>query len=132
MIKTPDQELYDAMFALSQSLGYTTVDYIPDASEITDVPNVFIGETLITPLATKDVTLGTVDVTVHVFGTRKKRQDVSIKLNTIFSEALKLKATKNYKWALVQNRSMPRVVPEKQSDGIFLWHGYVTIEMNIK
>lgn len=132
-IKTPDQELYDALFALSQSLEYETVDYLPDPKDVKDTePFVFVGESTTAPMATKDTTLGSVSVTVHVFGTRKNRQTVSNMLNNLFTKISTITKTSNYQWSFHYQNTMPRMVPEKSSDGIFLWHGYMTVEMRIR
>ncbi len=128
---TPDQELYDAMYGLSESLGYETVEYIPDAVELGDLPSVYVGETLTQPLSTKDHVLGSVSVTVHVFGKRNQRKLVSERLTNIFNHASTIKKTDNFGWSFNGGRTMPQVVGEKQSDGIFLWHGYMTAEMRL-
>lgn len=119
------------MFTLSQSCDYDTIDYLPDPKDVTK-PFVFVGESLTVPQATKDTTLGSVSVTMHVFGTRTNRQTVSNMLNRLFTRALAITQTENYRWFMNQQTSMPRVIPEKSSDGIFLWHGYLTIEMKLR
>jgi hypothetical protein len=73
--KTPDQDLYDAIFAASVALGYSTYQHNPP--ETATYPFVRIGNVQLVPIATKSYLLADVYANIDVWGSAKSRKKVS-------------------------------------------------------
>jgi hypothetical protein len=91
--KSPEQEIFDAIFSTCLNLGYRTYDYLPPNG--TQYPFVYIGEVFQQDRHTKSGLFGDIQVTVHIFNDRKKRKETTTMRDTIKNELYKLKRAGN-------------------------------------
>jgi hypothetical protein len=87
--KSPEQEIFDAIYSTCLHLGYRTYDYLPPNG--TQYPFVYIGEVFQQDRHTKSGLFGDIQVTVHIFNDRKKRKETTTMRDTIKNELYKLK-----------------------------------------
>lgn len=91
---SPQQQIFDTIFAKSEELGNDTYDYLPEADA--NYPFVFIGEQFDTDRITKSFIVGEVIQTVHVYHTHKQRGDLSDIIVKLRMAIYKLKRTANF------------------------------------
>jgi hypothetical protein len=91
--KSPEQEIFDAIYSTCLNLGYRTYDYLPPNE--TQYPFVYIGEVFQQDRHTKSGLFGDIQVTVHIFNDRKKRKETTTMRDTIKNELYKLKRAGN-------------------------------------
>lgn len=89
MSKSPEQEIFDAIFSTCLNLGYRTYDYLPPNG--TQYPFVYIGEVFQQDRHTKSGLFGDIQVTVHIYNDRKKRKETTTMRDTIKNELYNLK-----------------------------------------
>lgn len=93
MSKSPEQEIFDAIYSTCLNLGYRTYDYLPPNG--TQYPFVYIGEVFQQDRHTKSGLFGDIQVTVHIYNDRKKRKETTTMRDTIKNELYKLKRAGN-------------------------------------
>lgn len=91
--KSPEQELYDAIFQTCLSLGYRTYDYLPPDG--TQYPFVFIGEIFQQDRHTKSGLFGDIQVTVHIYNNYKERRETTTMRDNIKHSLYRLKQAGN-------------------------------------
>lgn len=126
MIKQPDQELYDEVFKVCQALGYDVYTYLPPKEA--PYPFVYIGESQELPRATKNIVVGVVQLSVHVYGLHTKRKQVSDMKGAILQEMRKLRQTTNFNWKISNNQTQPQMLQDT-STNTPLWHAVIPLEM---
>lgn len=92
--KSPQQQIFDAVYAISERLGYATFDYLPPESQ--SYPFVFIGGQTDQNARTKSGTYGLVQQTVTIFHDYKKRRELTDMRNKLEHEFRLLKRTENF------------------------------------
>ena len=123
IIKSPQHQIYDAVFSASEKLGYATFDYLP--SDKTAYPFVFIGEQFDQDRATKSVIYGRVQQRIHIYHNYKKRRELTTMIDAIKRESRKLKHTETF-YVSVKNIES-RIIPDNSTAQALL-HGFIEIE----
>lgn len=105
-MKTRDQSIFDELFKRSLSLNYRTYDVRP-LKEVS-YPFVDFDDTELNFEANKTNVKGTVFIRINVWGLETKRKQTSEMANKLFDEALNIKQSDGYFWALNTNASQIR------------------------
>lgn len=122
-MKSPQQSIYDAVFATSLNLGYSTYPYLP-AKDVS-YPFVFVGEQFDSDLTTKSGIYGLVTQTIHIYHDYKKRRELTDMMNALKWEIRKLKKADNY-YLAVRNIDSRTLIDN--TTGEPLWNGIIEIE----
>ncbi len=122
-MKSPQQQVFDAVYISSLNLGYATYDYLP-ANQVA-YPFVFLGEQFDQDKATKSVIYGDVQQTIHVYHTHKKRRELTDIMNNIKASLRRLKNTDTY---YVRVRNITAQTLPDNTTGEPLLHGIIEVE----
>ena len=127
MKKSVDQA-FDAIYKVSDALGYSTYVELPDAKE--PYPFVVLGEVQIIPLATMSGMLGRVVATIDVWGTSDSRREVASMCQSLLVNSNYL-AMQTIDASLDANASNFRILRDDSTDSV-LWHGVLSLEFNLR
>lgn len=122
-LKSPQQQVYDAVFLASYLLGYRTFDYLP-ANEV-GYPFVFVGEQFDQDLRTKTNIYGRVQQTIHIYHDYKKRRELTTMMDKLKTGCRKLKRTDNF--YLTCKNITARTIPDNTGPTQLL-HGIIEVE----
>lgn len=128
MKKSVDQQAFDAIYKVSDELGYSTHVELPDAKE--PYPFVVLGEVQIIPLATLSGMLGRVVATIDVWGTSDSRREVASMCQSLLVSSNYL-AMQTIDASLDANASNFRILRDDSTDSV-LWHGVLSLEFNLR
>lgn len=128
-IKPLGQDLFDTLFALSQSLGYKTFDVRPPESET--YPFVQIGDVQYVSRATKDSLIGSAFLTIELFGSRTQRKLLSEMAEAIFLQSIRLRETASYGIAANVKGCEQQMLKDTSVPNTTLWHGVINLEYRI-
>jgi len=92
--KSPQQQIYDAVFLQAYLLGYRVFDYLPAKSEA--YPFVYVGEQSDQDLRTKDTIYGNVQQSIYIFHNREKRRELTTMMDALKTKLRELKKTDNF------------------------------------
>lgn len=92
--KSPQQQIFDAVFKASLKLGYATFDYLP--ADKVGYPFVYIGEQFDQDRKTKQHLYGDVQQTIHIYHDYKKRRELTDMMNKLKTEIRRIKHTENF------------------------------------
>lgn len=126
---TPDNEVFDAVFQLLQSNNLPIFDMAPDESLSTvtkEGPYIVFGATQLITGSTKTQLQGDVAITLHIWGNRKQRWEVSQMTSQAFGLLSSLSETEHYNLQLRQQQTMNVVTPDKY-DNASVWHGVLDV-----
>ena len=125
-MKQPDQQFYDACFRLAQR-------HVPEGSvypnkplEDAPYPFVEIGEALLIPRATKTAILGSVSLTLHVWGSSDNRIEISDIVNNLLMDIKGVKSTESLRWLVPLNQCNIQLLQDT-STGTNLLHGVLDV-----
>lgn len=120
--KSPEQALYDAVFAISLQLGYDTYDDTP-----ADVPYpfVYIGEQSYQESRTKSGPYGTIQQTVHIYGLYSNRSGVTAMERRI-KDACRRIGNKDGYYFIYRDATGQMIKDVSTSD--VLWHNVMDLE----
>src|SRR5699024_1867766 len=93
-MKSPQQQIFDAIFSESLKLGYATFDYLPPSSQT--LPFVYIGDQFDQDRRTKGLLYGDVQQTLHVYGDYRKRRQVTDMVDGLKAAIRKIKHTDKF------------------------------------
>src|SRR5690625_3841986 len=122
-LSSPQQQIYDRVFSESLNLNYHTYDYLP-ASDA-QLPFVFIGEQFNQDTANKSIVTGNVQQTIHIYGSKRQRKEVSTMMNSLKFVMRKIRKTDNFH---ISVRGLNSQMMVDNSTPSTLWHGIVEIE----
>lgn len=91
---SPQQQVFDTIFSVSEKLGYATVDYLP--GEEIGYPFVYLAEQFDEDRETKTAIFGDVSQTMHIYHTYKNRGELSQIIKNLRYKIRQLKHTKNF------------------------------------
>src|SRR5699024_4473315 len=122
-LSSPQQQIYDRVFSESLNLNYHTYDYLP-ASDA-QLPFVFIGEQLNQDTANKSIVTGNVQQTIHIYGSKRQRKEVSTMTNRLKFVIRKIRKTDILH---ISVRGVNSQMMVDNSTSSTLWNGIVEIE----
>ena len=122
-LKSPQQQIYDAVFLIAYKLGYSVFDYLP--ADKVSYPFVFVGEYFNNDRKTKSIKYGNVVQTVHVYHSHKGRRELSTMIDKIKAGCEQLKRTDNF---YISCKSSNGQVMLDNSTGEPLLHGILEVE----
>lgn len=122
--KSPQQQVFDAIFSASLSLGYETFDYLPGSSQ--GLPFVFLGEQFDQDRKTKQFLYGDVQQTIHIFGDHKKRREVSTMIDKLKVAIRSIKRTDNF---YIDVRDITGQINIDQSTSKVILHGIFEVDL---
>lgn len=122
--KSPQQQIFDAIFKTSEALGYRTFDYLP--ANDAGYPFVYIGEQFDQDRNLKDVVIGTVEQTIHVYETQRKRRALTDMMDNLKRDIRKLKHTENFYISSININA--RTIPDNSTPQP-LWHGIIEVTL---
>lgn len=123
-MKSPQQQIYDAIYKASWALGYATYDYLP--AKESGLPFVYVGEQFDVDLRTKDVIYGRVTQRVHLYGDYKKRGDLTGMMDALKREVRKLDRTPNF-YVSVKNVNAQTLLDTTTAQPLL--HGIIEFEI---
>lgn len=85
MSKSPEQELFDAVYSAIQDKGYTVYDYLPQENEQVEYPFVVVGGITTAMTANKSAYRGKATITIDVWGDMNNKVEVSTIGDDIFT-----------------------------------------------
>lgn len=122
-MKSPQQQIYDAVFLVAYNLGYSVFDYLP--AKDAKYPFVFVGEQFDQDRTTKSIIYGRVQQRIHIYHDYKKRRELSTMTDSIKRELRKLKRTETF-YISVKNIES-RILPDNSTAQALL-HGVIEVD----
>lgn len=126
-LKSPQQQIYDTVFLVAYSLGYSVFDYLP-ADEVS-YPFVLVGEYFNNDRKTKSIKFGNVVQTIHVYHSHKGRRELTTMIDRIKAECEKLKRTENF-YITCKNTSDQVMLDNSTGESIL--HGILEVEFQFQ
>lgn len=125
-MKEINQAIYDEVFKIPLAIGYSTYNYLPDASSY---PFVYLGEQFGVPIQVKSPgsLVGSSVVTLHIYGAKEKRRQVTDMLSAITLKAKRIARADVYSVAFASDK--PQIIQDN-STSTMLWHGILELEFN--
>lgn len=124
-LKSPQQQIYDAVFIKSLNLTDNTYMYLPDGNA--GYPFVYVGEQFDQDIANKSTVAGNVQQTLHIYGTVKQRRQVSTLVNNLKRDLRTINHTENFN---VTVKGIDGQIILDNSTSTNLLHGIVEVEFS--
>ena len=128
---TVDQLIFDYLFQLSLSSGYSTYDHLPLESENGPYPFVVIGSVQTLPVVTKNALQGQIVANVDVWGDGEGRFKVSQMMNDIFVQASQPVELDGYSVRLKIDDYDNQIMQDTSVQNAVLNHGMMTLVFNL-
>lgn len=121
----PYIEIYEHVFKLSEALGYSTFDYIPD--ETASYPFVFVGEQFSEDYRTKTLMRGETNLIIHVYSHERQRRTINTMMAFLNQAINNINYTDHFKWEVINNKIHSMYENDKSNP---LVHGIFDITLN--
>ncbi|WP_288721290.1 hypothetical protein [uncultured Ligilactobacillus sp.] len=128
---TVDQLIFDYLFQLSLSSGYSTYDHLPLELENAPYPFVVIGSVQTLPVVTKNALQGQIVANVDVWGDGEGRFKVSQMMNDIFVQASQPVELDGYSVRLKIDDYDNQIMQDTSVQNAVLNHGMMTLVFNL-
>lgn len=128
---TVDQLIFDYLFQLSLSSGYSTYDHLPLESENAPYPFVVIGSVQTLPVVTKNALQGQIVANVDVWSDGEGRFKVSQMMNDIFVQASQPVELDGYSVRLKIDDYDNQIMQDTSVQNAVLNHGMMTLVFNL-
>jgi hypothetical protein len=129
MFKSPQQQIFDAVYSISERLGYATFDYLPPSKQ--SYPFVFVGEQFDQDQRTKTSVYGYVQQSIYIYHDYKKRRELTSMMDELKRELRILKKTDNFYVSCRNINSETRINGQslsQNSNGQTLLQGFIEVE----
>lgn len=130
---TPTNELYNYIFDACEKMGYDTYDHLPLESENAKYPFVVCGEQQQTNTVTTTSINSTIYMTVHVWGSRRQRDNVAKMMANVaalsYDPALR---TEHHFFTGKPNLIDNQIMIDDTIANTLLWHGVITMAFYLR
>ena len=126
----PFQEVYDLVFKTSQTLGYDTVQSLPDPDDGQDLKRAFVhvGEQFGEDIYNKSAIFGELTQSIHVFGPIENRLKVSSMMDSLIRKLREQNSTAHYYIRITQVKTQ---MIKDTSTAVTMWHGLLDVTFKI-
>lgn len=126
----PDQELYETVSDKLIDNGMTWFSTLPDIKEtFTKMPYVYCGDVSLQLLPNKSSLQGTVSITLHLFGRKEQRWQLSELQQQMYRLLLPINRTESYR-VVIDPVVTVNTVTEENIENATIWHG--TLDLTYK
>lgn len=127
---SPQQELFDQLMIVSQSMGIDTYERLP-MKEV-PYPFVVIGENQLIPVNLKTAIGGQISQTIHVWGDEEMRPTVSSIMNQLSQVGYGELLTKHFRFVGRVGQTDSQIIQDTSVPNTVLNHGILTLVFNLK
>lgn len=128
---SPDQELFDGLYAFSEDMGFDTYDYLPMESENVSYPFVEIGNVQQINLPTKSSMGARFSITSDVWGSAEMRFKVSQMIDQFSKLANRTIVTEHYRFVGRPNQTNKEILNDTSVENTVLKHGVLTLVFDL-
>ena len=126
----PDQEIYETVSDKLIDNGMTWFSTLPDIKEtFTKMPYVYCGDVSLQLLPNKSSLQGTVSITLHLFGRKEQRWQLSELQQQMYRLLLPINRTSSYR-VVIDPVVTVNTVTEENIENATIWHG--TLDLTYK
>lgn len=129
---SPELDLYNYFFNLSQEFGFDTYDSLPAQEDNADYPFVVIGNADGVSGNTKTELTGSVNLNIDCWGTLKERLIISKMIERFFYASIGELNTESYRYYGEPQQQNKRLLTDNSVPNTQLLHGLVEIDLKIQ
>lgn len=131
MIKkeNPEQIIFDKIYKTSKGLGYNTYTYLP--MDDVKYPFLTIGETQLLIKPTKSYMIGTVNITLHLYGTIQNRLQLSNMQHDLTDAISKIKYNDNELNFILRYKDIEHRILQDNSTNQTLYHAITYLKFDV-
>lgn len=132
MIYSPQQELYDQLYIMSQNLGFDTYDHLPMENENANYPFVVIGSNQLLPVNFKTVVGGQLSQNIDFWGDEQMRLTVTSMMNQLTTACYRELVTKHFRFQNRVAQTDSQIIQDTSVPNTVLNHGILTLVFSLK
>jgi hypothetical protein len=125
-MKQPDQQFFDKCYMLATKHVSESSVYIQKPLQDVPYPFIEMGAAILIPRATKTAILGSVSLTMHVWGNGDDRIEISDIINNLLMDIKGIRSTESLRWLVPLNQCNIQLLQDT-STGTNLWHGVLDV-----